>query len=115
VTLAIDVFGPLGLETTDHRDLWLALTTLAALDAATTIVAIALGAPEGNPLIAALIDVGGLAAVPVSQLAYVAIAGALVAVVDGGERWVLGAGVGLSWVVVLNNAVAVFVLSGVVV
>ncbi|MFB6200904.1 MAG: hypothetical protein ABEI98_02730, partial [Halorhabdus sp.] len=82
--------------------------------ALTTIVALALGAPEGNPLIAALIDVGGLWVVPASQVAYLALAGVLVAVVDRGERWVLGAGVGVSWLVVLNNAVAVFVLSGVV-
>lgn len=102
------------LSGTDHPVLWAALATLAGLDAATTIVALALGAPEANPLLVALIDRLGLVAVPLSQGVYLGAAGALVAVVDSGERWVLGAGVALSWVVVLNNTAAVLVLSGVV-
>ena len=114
MTLATTVLRPLAPKSTDHRSLWLALATLASLDALTTVVALALGAPEGNPLIAALIEVGGLAAVPLSQLVYVALAAGLVTVVDRGERWVLGSGVALSWLVVLNNSVAVLVLSRVV-
>lgn len=114
MTLDITGLRALDLEPTDHGTLWLALATLAGLDAATTIAALALGAPEGNPVIAALIDGGGLLAIPLSQVAYVAIAGVLVSIVDGGERWVLASGVALSWLVVLNNSVAVLVLSEVV-
>lgn len=87
--------------------LWSALVGLAAADAATTLLALRMGLPEANPLLAALVGAVGLVAIPVSQLLYVGVARLLVAHTDGARRAVLLAGIVPSSIVVANNLAAV--------
>ncbi|WP_248515970.1 DUF5658 family protein [Salinarchaeum laminariae] len=94
-----------------ERSLWAALVALAAGDAATTLVALEMGLPEANPLLAALVGAVGLLAIPLSQVVYVGGAAAIVRVVeDHGRRPVLLAGISLSAIVVANNLAAVLVV-----
>jgi len=89
---------------TPERGLWAALVGLAAGDAATTITALAMGLPEANPLIDALVASLGIVAVPLSQVVYVGLASAVVGAVERGRRTpVLLAGVIPSALVVANN------------
>ena len=87
-----------------ERGLWAALVALAVGDAVTTITALAMGLPEANPLIEALVASLGIVAVPLSQVLYVGLASAIVAAVERGRRTpVLLAGVIPSALVVANN------------
>ena len=87
-----------------ERGLWAALVALAVGDAATTVTALAMGLPEANPLIAALVGALGIAAVPLSQVVYVGLASAVVTAVERGRRTpVLLAGVIPSALVVANT------------
>ena len=87
-----------------ERGLWAALVALAVGDAVTTITALAMGLPEANPLIDALVASLGIVAVPLSQVVYVGLASAVVTAVERGRRTpVLLAGVIPSALVVANN------------
>lgn len=94
-----------------ERGLWAALVALATADAATTVVALRMGLPEFNPLVAALVDAWGLRAVPLSQVAYLVGAATVHRSIDGNRRPALMAAVGLSALVAMNNAAAI-VLAG---
>lgn len=90
------------------RRLWTALVALAAADAVTTVAAIQMGLPEANPLLASLVGMMGLLAIPLSKVAYVGAAGLLARSVDRSDRKpVLLAGIVPSAMVVGNNLLAV--------
>ncbi|WP_247005114.1 DUF5658 family protein [Halosolutus gelatinilyticus] len=105
-TVTIEVPVP----TVSIRTLWAVLIALTIGDALTTIVALSVGLPEANPLIHAAIETVGFGGVLLSQVLYIALAWALLQIVDYGHKWVLVAGIVPSALVVVNNAAAIAIL-----
>lgn len=95
-----------GPTLTRERVLWAALVGLAISDAMTTVVGLSLGLHEANPVVASLLSAIGVAAAPISQLVFLAIAAAIVLAVDSEAReLVLIAGIVPSALIVVNNLI----------
>ena len=102
------------LETTRLGGLlWLAVMAAAALDAATTTVGLAVGLPEGNPVIVAALDTLGVAGLVGIQVGFVAAVTGLVLVADQDRVPLLALAAVLGVLPVLTNLVAIAVLAGV--
>ena len=93
--------------------LWTGLVALTVMDAATTLVALALGLPELNPLISGLIHRVGPVAVVAVKAVYLVAAFAVWRSIEGTARlYALAAATCLSALVVANNLVWLVAVGG---
>ncbi|WP_157884858.1 hypothetical protein [Halorubrum aethiopicum] len=87
--------------------LWLVVVTLAALDAASTSLALSAGLSEANPVIEMALGVGGPWGLIATQVALVAVVTVVVRSMDSGEIIGLGVAATLGIAVVVSNVGAV--------
>jgi hypothetical protein len=92
--------------------LWVAVLLAAALDAATTAIGVAIGLPEGNPLVGAAIAVVGVAGLVAIQAGFVAAVTGLVLAADQYRVSLLGVAAVLGALPVAVNLVAISVVAG---
>ncbi len=101
-----------GLAKTEFG-LWTGLVALTVADAATTVVALGLGLPELNPLVATLVHHVGPVGVVLVKMAYLGAGFSVWRAVDGeGRLYVLAAATCLSALVVANNLAWLLVIGG---
>lgn len=93
--------------------LWTGLVALTVADVATTVVALSLGLPELNPLVATLVHHVGPIAIVIAKMAYLGAGFTVWRAVDGkGRLYVLAAATCLSALVVANNLAWLIALGG---